>query len=53
MELFLLGLLSAFSATFITTSAKALAERLFGETQKPPPNTPTNVTVVVIYVFLI
>ena len=52
MELFLLGLLSAFSATFVTSSAKALAKRLFGETQKPPPNTPPNVTVVVVYVYI-
>jgi len=54
MELFLLGLISAFSATFVTSSATALAKRLFGETQKPPPpNTKPNVTVVVVYVFIV
>jgi len=46
MELFLLGLFSAFSVTFVTTTATAFAKRLFGETQKSPPNT-SNVTVVI------
>ena len=52
MELFLLGLISAFSVTFVTSSATALAKRLFSETQKSPPKTSTNVTVVVIHVFI-
>ena len=50
MELFLLGLLSAFSVTFVTSSATALAKRLFGETQKSPPNTSANVAMAVIFV---
>jgi len=51
MELFLLGLISAFSVTFVTSSATALAKRVFGQTQKLPPKTSDNVTVVVTYVF--
>ena len=51
MELFVLGLISAFSVSFATTSATALAKRLFSQTQKSPPKTSANVTVVVIYVF--
>ena len=52
MDLFLLGL-STFFVAFVTSSATILAKRLFGETQKPPPNTSANVTVVVVYVFFI
>ena len=52
MELFLLGLISAFSVTFVTSSATVLAKRLFSETQKPLPNTSPNVTMVVVYVFI-
>ena len=52
MELFLLGLISAFSVTFVTSSATALAKRLFGDTQKSPPNTSPNVITVVIHVFI-
>jgi len=53
MELFVLGLIPAFLATFVTTSASTLAKRLFGETQKPLPTASTNVTVVVVYVYII
>ena len=53
MGIFLLGILSAFFVTFVTSTATALAKRLFSETQKPPPNTRPNVTVVVVYVFII
>ena len=45
------SLLSAFSVTFVISTAKALAKRLFSETQKSPPKTSLNVTVVVIHVF--
>jgi len=48
---FLLGLVSAFSVTFVTTIATAFAKRLFGETQKSPPKASANVTVVVIFVY--
>jgi len=53
MELFVLGLVSAFLVTFVTASATTIAKRLFGGTQKPLPNDATNVNEVVIYVFII
>lgn len=53
MELFLLGLISSFFITLVTSTANALVKRLFDETQKPPPKTQPNVTVVVVYVFIV
>ena len=53
MELFVLGLISAFSVTFVTSSASVLAKRMFSGTQKSPPKTSANVSVVVIYVFIL
>ena len=47
MEIFLLGLLSAFTVTFVTSSGAALAKQLFSRTQKLPPKASTNVTVVI------
>jgi len=52
MWLFLLGLFSAFCVTFVTSSATTVAKRLFSEKQKPLPDTPENVIVVVL-VFII
>jgi len=50
MDIFVISLVSSFVATFVMYSAKTLAKRLFSDTQKPLPNTPTNVTVVVVFV---
>jgi len=53
MEIFVLSLVLNFVATFVVYSAKTLAKRLFRDTQKPLPNTSANVTVVVVYVFIV
>lgn len=48
MELFLLGLSTAFFGTFLTTSASLLATRLFKDKKKTTQSSPNVVVVLII-----